>query len=64
MDNAHRMEKATRRDEEMQKTKAQRTEAQSSMTRTSSNLAGLLISIGKIVRREWAIQRLRGRKVM
>ena len=35
-----------------EKTKAQRTEAQSSMTRTSSDLAGLLISIGKIVQRE------------
>jgi len=47
------MEKATkRRDEEVKKTKAQRTKAQSSMTRTSSDLAGLLISIGKIVQRE------------
>ena len=47
------MEKATkRRDEEIKKTKAQRTKAQSSMTRTSSDLAGLLISIGKIVQRE------------
>jgi len=41
--------KKKRRDEEIQKTKAQRTEAQLSMTRTSSDLAGLLISIGKIV---------------
>jgi len=53
MDNVRRMEKATkRRDEEVKKTKAQRTKAQSSMTRTSSDLAGLLISIGKIVQRE------------
>jgi len=53
MDNVRRMEKATkRRDEEIKKTKAQRTKAQSSMTRTSSDLAGLLISIGKIVQRE------------
>jgi len=37
MDNVRRMEKATRR-EEIRKTKAQRTEAQSSMTRTSSDL--------------------------
>jgi len=41
-----------RRDREIQKTKVQRTEAQSSMTRTSSVLAELLISIGKIVQRE------------
>jgi len=47
------MEKATkRRDEEIKKTKAQCTEAQSSMTHTSSDLTGLLISIGKIVQRE------------
>jgi len=55
MDNVGRMEKATKRrerDEEIKKTKAQRTEAQSSMTLTSSELAGLLISIGKIVQRE------------
>jgi len=41
-----------RRREEINKTKAQRTEAQSSMMRTSSDLAGLMISIGKIVQRE------------
>jgi len=53
LDNVRRMEKATKsRDEEIKKTKAQRTEAQSSMTRTSPDLAGLLISIGKIVQRE------------
>jgi len=45
-------------DEVIHETKVQRTEAQSSMTPTSSDLAGLLISIGKIVRREWTIQRL------
>jgi len=44
--------KKKRRDEERKKTKAQRTEAQSSMTRTSSNTARLMISIGKIVQRE------------
>jgi len=52
MDNVRHMAKARRRDEEIKKTKAQRTEAQSSMTCTSSDLAGLLISIGKIVPRE------------
>ena len=52
MDNVHCMEKAAKRTEEMKKKKAQRTEAQSTMTRTSSDLAGLLISIGKIVQRE------------
>jgi len=53
MDNVRRMEKATkRRWEEIKKTKALRTEAQSSMTRTSSDLARLLISIGKIVQIE------------
>ena len=54
MHNVRRMEKKAtkRRDEELQKTKAQRTEAQSSMTRTSSDLAGLLISIGKMVQKE------------
>jgi len=52
MDNVRRMEKATRRTEEIKKTKAQRTEAQSSMIRTSSDLGGLLISICKIVQRE------------
>jgi len=36
--------------------KAQRTEAQSSMTLTSSDLAGLLISIGKTVLREESAQ--------
>jgi len=41
-----------RRDEEIKKTKAQRTKAQSSMTRTSSDLAGLLISIGEILEKE------------
>jgi len=40
--------KKQQKDEEIKKTKAQHTEAQSSMTRTSSDLAGLLISIGKI----------------
>ena len=64
MDNVRRTEKATRRGEERQKTNAQRTKAQSSMTRKSLDLAGLLISIGKIVRRERAIERLRGRKMM
>jgi len=44
-----------RRDKEIQKTKAQRTEAQSSMTLTSSDLAGLLISIGKKVQREESV---------
>ena len=53
MDDVRRMEKATRRREvEIKKTKVQRTEAQWSMTRTSSDLAGLLISIRKIVQRE------------
>jgi len=55
MDNVRRMDKATKRrerDEEIKPTKAQRTEAQSSMTLTSSDLAGLLTSIGMIVRRE------------
>jgi len=56
MDNKRRMKKSNkekkRRDEEIQKTKAQCTEAQSSMTCTSSDLAVLLISIGKIVQRE------------
>jgi len=52
MDKVRRMEIATRRREEIQKTKAQRTKTQSSMTRTSSDMAGLLISIGKIVQRE------------
>jgi len=43
------MEKVTRRRrEEIKKTKAQRTEDKSSMTCTSSDLAGHLISIGKI----------------
>ena len=51
MDNVRRMEKATERRREKEKDIAQRTEAQSSMTRMSSDLAGLLISIGKIVRR-------------
>jgi len=46
------MKKAPRRREEIKKKKAQHTKAQSSMTRTSSDLAGLLISIGKIVQRE------------
>ena len=46
--------KTKRRDEEDKgiRTKAQLTEAQSSMTRTSSDLAGLMISIGKMVQRE------------
>ena len=52
MDNVRRMGKAKKRREEIKKTKAQRTEAQSSMTLTSLDLAGLLISIGKIVQRE------------
>jgi len=53
MDDVRRIEKATKRREvEIKKTKVQRTEAQWSMTRTSSDLAGLLISIGKIVQRE------------
>jgi len=55
MDNVRRMDKATKRrerDEEIKKAKAHRTKAQSSMTRTSSDLAGLLISIDEIVRRE------------
>jgi len=52
MDNVRRMEKATERRREKEKDIAQRTEAQSSMTRMSSDLAGLLISIGKIVQRE------------
>jgi len=54
MDDVRCMEKATKRrerDEEIKKTNAQRTEAQSSMTRTSTDLAGLLISFGKIVQR-------------
>jgi len=41
-----------RRKEEIKKTKVQRTQAQWSMTCTSSDLAGLLISIGKIVQRD------------
>ena len=52
IDNVRRMKKAPRRREEIKKKKAQHTKAQSSMTRTSSDLAGLLISIGKIVQRE------------
>jgi len=52
MDNVCRMEKATKRREEIQKTKAQCTEAQSSMTCSSSDLAGLMISVGKIFQRE------------
>jgi len=59
MDNMRRMEKATerRREKKIDKTqctaaKAQRTEAQSSITRMSSDLDGLLVSIGKIVQRE------------
>jgi len=55
MDNMRRMEKAAKRRDEEDKgirTKAQLTEAQSSMTRTSSDLAGLMISIGKMVQRE------------
>jgi len=46
------MEKQQKEEKEIKKTKAQRTEAQSSMTRTSSDLDGLLISIDKIVQRE------------
>jgi len=49
---AWKSNKKKRRDEDTQKTKAQRTEAQSSMTCSLSDLAGLLISIGKIVQRE------------
>jgi len=52
MDNVRRMGKAKKRREEIKKTKAQRTETQSSMTLTSLDLAGLLISIGKVVQRE------------
>ena len=55
MDNVRRMDKATKRrerDEEIKKAKAHRTKAQSSMTRTSSDLAGLSITIDEIVRRE------------
>jgi len=64
MDNVGRMEKATKRREAMKRQRLNVTKAQSSMTRMSSDLAGLLISIGRIVQREWVIQRLRGRKVM
>jgi len=51
MDNVRRLEKATKGRHEaiIMKTKAQRTEAQSSMP---SDLAGLLMSICKIVQRE------------
>ena len=52
MDNMDRMVKATKRREEIKKTMAQHTEDKSNMTCTSSDLAGLLISIGKIVQRE------------
>jgi len=43
--------KKKRSDEEIKKTKAQHTEARSSMKHTSSDLAGLLI-LAKIVQRE------------
>jgi len=52
MDNVCRMEKTTKRRDEEIKKEAQHTEDKSSMTRTSSDLAGLLISVGKIVLRE------------
>ena len=52
MDNVRRMEKTTKRRDEEIKKEAQRTEDKSSMTRTSSDLAGLLISIGEILEKE------------
>ena len=52
MDDVRRMEKVSKRRKEIKKTMAQRTESQSSMTRTSSDVAGLLTSIGEIFQRE------------
>jgi len=48
MDNVRRMEKATKR----RRDKEDKSSTYRSMTRMSSDLAGLLISIGKIVQRE------------
>jgi len=44
--------KQQKEEKEIKKTKAQRTEDKPSMTRTSLDLAGLLIPIDKIVQRE------------